>query len=195
MQPPRLLMQALYDKMPVSFIYGTRDWMTWTAATDVCATIEGGAQGGEQRERSNFDVVRVADAGHQLMVDNPLGFVEAVMTVGLAPRRTGLVGVERGTIVGYKPLALEAGVDVSSIHVGDVVSAEWSKEGVGKTEYYDASVVADNGDGSFKLAWMVEGEVGNEVTSHHPGHKMRPKKGEEDDGEGKEDSLSCGARE
>jgi len=170
----------LWDKLPVSFIYGTRDWMTWTHAEDVATAIEEevGAAAGR-----NFDIVRIADAGHQLMVDNPIGFADAVCAVGTAEHGSDQRKV-RGRIVGYAPLATEAGINLAEIKVGDIVSAEFrgrnsfmagSPEG---SDWYDAEVMGDNGDGSFKIVWMEDGRRTNQVTSAHPGHKLRKKNGD-----------------
>ena len=108
---------ALYDALPVSFIYGTRDWMDWEAALDVATAVEsdigrpsnntGKQRGGSAQSHNhnrthtrkahlNFDILRVEDGGHQLMVDSPLGFAQAVMMSGTEEsRRLG-----RGAIVG-----------------------------------------------------------------------------------------------
>jgi hypothetical protein len=72
---PRLLALRLAR---VSTIYGEFDWMFWRNAADVAAQAaasEGAAAGGVPPQ---IDVLRVAQATHQQMIDNPLGFADAV---------------------------------------------------------------------------------------------------------------------
>ena len=67
---------ALAKVLPrLSLIYGEFDWMFWRNAADM-----------RRRQPSSagelIDVLRVAQATHQLMIDNPMGFVDAVLATG-----------------------------------------------------------------------------------------------------------------
>merc|ERR1712107_770091 len=68
----------LCDRIPllpsactVSFIYGTTDWMNYEHAEAVRESKPAAAP--------SIEVARVAGTGHNVPVDNPLGFVEAVL--------------------------------------------------------------------------------------------------------------------
>ena len=66
---------ALAHQVPrLTCIYGEFDWMYWRNAADVRARQELGAP--------PIDVWRVAQATHQQMIDNPLGFADAVLATG-----------------------------------------------------------------------------------------------------------------
>ena len=63
---------SLAERVPrLSCIYGEFDWMFWRNAADVRARQQPGVP--------PIDVWRVAQATHQQMIDNPLGFVDAVL--------------------------------------------------------------------------------------------------------------------
>jgi pimeloyl-ACP methyl ester carboxylesterase len=52
-------------QVPIDFIYGTTDWMDYRAALKI-------------RSDSNHSVMHVDRAGHNVMVDNPMGMSEAI---------------------------------------------------------------------------------------------------------------------
>lgn len=58
----------------ISAIYGQTDWMDWRHMARVRGNIEASGQPGP-----HIEILHVADANHNLQVDNPLGFVDAVM--------------------------------------------------------------------------------------------------------------------
>ena len=58
----------------ISAIYGDRDWMKWQHMADARRACQRKAGGGPQ-----IEIMHVADASHNVQVDNPLGFVDAVM--------------------------------------------------------------------------------------------------------------------
>ena len=58
----------------LSAIYGERDWMDWRNMAAVRKQMERDAISGPQ-----IEILHVADANHNVQVDNPLGFVDAVM--------------------------------------------------------------------------------------------------------------------
>lgn len=55
----------------VSLLYGEFDWMNWRNGADVKSNLPSTAP--------HLDVWRVAQATHQQMIDNPLGFADAVL--------------------------------------------------------------------------------------------------------------------
>jgi len=71
LEPGAFARKPLCDRIPsipvqVDFIYGTTDWMDYKAALALRA------------DPSNHSVMRVNRAGHNVMVDNPMGMVEAI---------------------------------------------------------------------------------------------------------------------
>lgn len=61
--------------VPVSFLYGDRDWMDWKGAVEV-----------GKKMQVKTKVVRVDDAGHHLYYDNPDQFCLAVIDACLPSR-------------------------------------------------------------------------------------------------------------
>lgn len=61
----------------VTFIYGDRDWMNPRHGENVKAMMD--AQDGSGRE-STTAVLQVFDGGHCMMLDNPVGFVDALLS-------------------------------------------------------------------------------------------------------------------
>merc|ERR1719152_991124 len=70
------------DVATVSFIYGTSDWMDHRAAEALARDARTARVGGGAARSVAVEVCRVAGAGHNLQLDNPLGFVEAVLASG-----------------------------------------------------------------------------------------------------------------
>jgi len=72
--------KPLCDRLPlvgvprVSFVYGERDWMDYRNAHAVKKSIAASPSGGPL-----IEVMHVAGAGHQIPVDNPCGFADAVL--------------------------------------------------------------------------------------------------------------------
>eukprot|EP00658_Telonema_sp_P-2_P079261 TRINITY_DN7606_c0_g2_i3.p1 TRINITY_DN7606_c0_g2~~TRINITY_DN7606_c0_g2_i3.p1 ORF type:complete len:156 (-),score=25.13 TRINITY_DN7606_c0_g2_i3:363-830(-) len=71
LEPGAFARKPLCDRIPLipvrtDFIYGTTDWMDFTCALALSP--------GEY----DHAVMRVKDAGHNVMVDNPMGLVEAM---------------------------------------------------------------------------------------------------------------------
>ena len=98
--------------------------------------------------------MRVADAGHNTMMDNPLGFVDAVMaSCNPSDEANNLV-------FGHLPLYLESGL---VLIVGHKVEFPISDE-----EWCQAVVSIDHGDGTFDLQ-LPNGSV----RSHEAGHSLR----------------------
>ena len=61
----------------ISALYGDNDWMDWRNMAAIQRTIA--AKGGGGRSGPRIEVLHVADANHNVQVDNPLGFVDAVL--------------------------------------------------------------------------------------------------------------------
>ena len=75
----------------LSFIYGgSHDWMSARSATELQRSMASGPAG--RRGRVPIQVATVAYAGHNLMVDNPVGFTEALMASG----RVAAAGADDG---------------------------------------------------------------------------------------------------
>ena len=58
-------------RVPVSFIYGATDWMDWRAGQEACGIVR--AQG------VPASLARIAEAGHNVMIDQPALFCEQVI--------------------------------------------------------------------------------------------------------------------
>lgn len=65
----------------ISAIYGDHDWMDWRHMAQVRRSIEDGGKAAPA-----IEILHVADAGHNVQVDNPLGFVDAVVATGKGGR-------------------------------------------------------------------------------------------------------------
>ena len=67
----------------VSAIYGDRDWMDWRHMAEARRACEAKRLGDGAAAQSvgppEIEILHVADASHNVQVDNPLGFVDAVM--------------------------------------------------------------------------------------------------------------------
>lgn len=59
----------------ISAIYGDRDWMRWEHMDEARQVVSRNHPG----RGPNIEILHVADANHNVQVDNPLGFVDAVM--------------------------------------------------------------------------------------------------------------------
>mmetsp|Transcript_98085 Transcript_98085/g.245786 ORF Transcript_98085/g.245786 Transcript_98085/m.245786 type:complete len:447 (-) Transcript_98085:29-1369(-) len=123
----------------VSFVYGTRDWMDSSSAAVMAQSAPAVA----------VEMVKIADGGHNMMVDNPIGFAEAVLSAGNYPAF--------GATIGHEPLALESG---RSFQAGQEVQGprgsrrdwQWSR----------ATVVANCGDGTCEVRWHTDNELTRE---------------------------------
>ena len=60
--------------MRISAIYGQSDWMDWRHMARVRGSVEASGKSGPR-----IEILHIADANHNVQVDNPLGFVDAVM--------------------------------------------------------------------------------------------------------------------
>merc|ERR1719453_2854915 len=57
----------------ISAIYGDRDWMDWRHMADARAACD------RMPNAPRVEILHVSNANHNMQVDNPLGFVDAVM--------------------------------------------------------------------------------------------------------------------
>ena len=73
---------------------GEYDWMFWSNAADVKARLPEGSP--------QMDVWRVAQATHQQMIDNPIGFADAVLATGTKQSNAVPVGAGFGASHGAK---------------------------------------------------------------------------------------------
>jgi hypothetical protein len=101
-----------------------------------------------------LDVVRVADGGHNMMVDNPLGFVECAMATALAEHG-------HGGIQGRDQLA--SGHTYGALHLYRERSqplpvGQWALAGPAQER---CLVKRDNEDGTVVIEWETGGSVGN----------------------------------
>lgn len=63
----------------ISAIYGDRDWMDWRNMAKVRKAIKDRQTRTGKGDGPEIEILHVADANHNVQVDNPLGFVDAVM--------------------------------------------------------------------------------------------------------------------
>jgi len=63
----------------ISAIYGDRDWMDWRNMAKVRKAIKDRQTRTGKADGPEIEILHVADANHNVQVDNPLGFVDAVM--------------------------------------------------------------------------------------------------------------------
>ena len=73
-------------KVDLTAIYGEHDWMDWRHMAKVRSAIEQ-ARAAAGHEGPRIEIFHVADANHNVQVDNPLGFVDAVMASGQGKRQ------------------------------------------------------------------------------------------------------------
>jgi hypothetical protein len=141
----------------ITFIYGTRDWMNM----DDVVTLRAKAN-----NTTWLDVVRVADGGHNMMVDNPLGFVECAMhALGEHPGgNAGRASVTSGHIYGALPLYHERS---TPLPVG-----LWAQAETGPRELTRCFVKTDNKDGTAHIEW--EAESGRADVENYPAYMIRP---------------------
>ena len=66
----------------ISAIYGQTDWMNWRHMAKVRGAIAAAGGAGPA-----IEILHVADANHNVQVDNPLGFVDAVMATAAGDGR------------------------------------------------------------------------------------------------------------
>lgn len=66
----------MQESIPITFVYGRHDWMDVEAGELVKATIEA-SQANEQVKQCNVHIVN--DCGHQLYIENPVGFNRIVL--------------------------------------------------------------------------------------------------------------------
>ncbi len=67
------LTRSRVSSVPTTFIYGTADWMFSEEAVSVVNQLRR-ASG----TRAAATLIRIRDAGHQLSLDNPIGFRDAM---------------------------------------------------------------------------------------------------------------------
>eukprot|EP00501_MAST-03F_sp_TOSAG23-6_P000309 GSMAST32.ASY1.ANO1.316.1 assembled CDS len=89
--PGAYAFRPLIDRIPklklpfanntISFVYGTRDWMDINSALQLrhqCSTVRESKKLAQKKTIKNIMIARVEDSGHNLMIDNPPGFADAV---------------------------------------------------------------------------------------------------------------------
>ena len=140
-----------------------------------------------------IDVVRVVDAGHNMMVDNPEGFLDAFWNITVEATKKDPLnqtsGMVNGQMYGYaawmherktmdfiksKHLPKIRGADVIASS-GVVMEGRTKEQGADrKTKYkwIKCSVEEDHGDGTFRVLWMEGGSQGK-WTSRFGGHLLR----------------------
>ena len=75
----------------ISAIYGERDWMDWRHMAEVRQSMQDRGSTSPQ-----IEILHVADANHNVQVDNPLGFVDAVMATCYKGSGNGVDGMMFG---------------------------------------------------------------------------------------------------
>ena len=157
--PLRDRIPALAGRIPrISCIYGKSDWMGSHHAVEVRDELMTAAQ----RRQMPVDVSVVAGGGHNMMVDNPVGFLEAFGACMVAAgddgdddggdpsRNPSLDGVLE---VGHRAWMLENGT-LGKIRINHTYEAKWRAQGKGGEAQWDpVTVEQDNGDGTFAVRW------------------------------------------
>ena len=177
----------------ISFIYGTRDWMSPDAAVDFKRQ-----QNQQTTEASTIpqscpiDVVKVAGAGHNFMVDNPGGASEALLSVlfrGLRAAQSsgnGHNGFDRDlSVFGNMEWLVERGLAGPS--APDLVGRPGLEGLVGRNEWRDCEVVTNHGDGIVDVKWKEN----RKLSRRFSGARLRVK--EVVDGSDKEAASSEGS--
>ena len=155
----------------ISFVYGARDWMSPDAAEDFRRRQTASASS------CPIDIVRVAGAGHNFMVDNPGGTVQAILAVlqnGLEKKATQtLESNEKLAVYGNMEWLVERGL--AGPNAPDLVG-RLGLEGLrsGK-EWEQCEVVADHGDGTLDLRWSKN----QHLVRRFSGARVRLKEAEE----------------
>lgn len=65
-------------EVPVSFFYGKNDWMPWRAAQLISEKIA-------RHNKKNVPLLLLRNAGHQMPIDNPKGFVQGLKLLVQGP--------------------------------------------------------------------------------------------------------------
>ena len=166
---------ALRGKIPrISVIYGQHDWMTPRHFEEVKQNI---VSSGGATCAWPIDVTRVADAGHNMMVDNPEGFLDAFWAIhnaALLDDSNVTNGMEDGLVFGQTAWMRERGV-LDVMKVGLVVEGRSRNPRGTRADPYvwtKCTVLKDLGDGLFKVQWN-EGSSKGSVSSSFGGHQLR----------------------
>jgi pimeloyl-ACP methyl ester carboxylesterase len=184
----------------ISCIYGDVDWMNYDhfevvkkqVRVEVEADERAGGDGGDGGDgedggagdgRGSFevasnmpiDVVRVVDGGHNMMVDNPEGFLDAFWKITTEAENDLLnetQGMEDGQLFGYSAWMHERRT-MGVARRGAVMEGR-SKGPDRKTPFLwtRCEVEEDHGGGTFRVKW-VEGPSQGKKTSRLGGHLLR----------------------
>ena len=138
-----------------------------------------------------IDVTRVADAGHNMMVDNPEGFLEAFWHIAKACEEETRHGMPDGQKFGQRAWMRERGVltAMDSFFAGKEGKEDRQEEeeqllvmegrsknpkGTRSDPYVwtKCQVMTDHGDGVYKIKWL-EGDSAGLVSSKFGGHRLR----------------------
>jgi pimeloyl-ACP methyl ester carboxylesterase len=150
---------VLVDKISkISFVYGDRDWMTIDHAVEFLLSCERKMEENKiYSNKYNVRVFQVVGAGHPLLVDNPLGMVEAVMKSLSSTHRTSSAIEKTGAL----PLMYEAGL-YEKWGTGAPCECLWGDPR--KAQYRHATLTTiDTNSGFCSLRWDDNGHTTSEV--------------------------------
>jgi hypothetical protein len=160
----------------ISFLYGDQDWMTLAHAVQLRdqmnASMSSKADEGDDVMPS-LRVATVGGAGHNMMIDNPLGFVDALLHLALDPRLDSKVtdaNVSADPDANFVPFFgdkyMMRAAGLSGWDVGAHLEAHVKPS---SDTWQTVQVRGDNNDGTYTILWKHN----NVITHHHPGHRLR----------------------
>ena len=164
----------------ISCIYGEKDWMGHYHFEAVKhQIIEDQKNNGEMKTTKNMpiDITRIADAGHNMMVDNPEGFLDAFWEIQKEAEKdlhNNSEGMKDGQIFGQIPWMRENKTFEKCFENRTVEGRSKNPKGTRKNPYMwtKCIVVEDHGNGTFKVQWK-EGESKGTVSRNFGGHRLR----------------------
>jgi pimeloyl-ACP methyl ester carboxylesterase len=193
--PLRTRIPKLRGKIPrISCIYGETDWMDYRHFEKVKKAIVDERTERETKSSSSsssssnnnndddlgpfpIDITRVAGAGHNLMVDNPEGFLDAfwyIMNEWNDDSLNQTNGMNDGNVYGQHAWMRENGT-FNDMKEGLILEGRsMNKHGTKANPYIwtKCQVMKDHGNGKYKVKWL-EGKSEGKVSTHFPGHKFR----------------------
>ena len=176
LKPGAWARSPLIDRLPqlseklhrISFIYGVSDWMDPGTADHFQSLMKSE----EYRHKAcPIDVMRVAGAGHNFMVDNPRGTTDAI--VECLMRGLGKSSQKEGReVYGNMPWLVERGL--AGPQAPNLVGRSDLEAQVTRSEWQACEVIFDHNDGFVDLRWKDTGKV----VRRFSGSRLRAKESE-----------------
>jgi pimeloyl-ACP methyl ester carboxylesterase len=157
----------------ISCIYGDKDWMGHYHFESVKKKINDAAVAAGETTMP-IDVTRVADGGHNMMVDNPEGFLDAFWTIQEACKndRENGTGMKDGQIFGQEAWMHERRIANALVKGASVEGRSKDPNGSKPYMWTKCEIIEANGNGTFKVRWK-EGNDAGKISSNFGGHLLK----------------------